>query len=153
MMIYYCSPCERSFKDQQALDQHLRDSFTHKKFVTKSAPTQVSTIPSRRIQHTRRPEPLRQQDEIASSSTTSLVTGYSGVRNSSHKKIAWSIIDASEQPAELELLSRHCHPPEDLLKNKYLLHPYTTMDIANLRRCRNCNGKWKESILCPCFIF
>jgi hypothetical protein len=46
--------------------------------------------------------------------------------------------------ALLEGLSSHCHSPEDLLKNKYLLSLYSDADIAGLRKCEKCGRKSQE---------
>lgn len=54
----------------------------------------------------------------------------------------WSVIPATQWPAALELLSKHCHSLEDLLKNRYILRPYSSEDITCLRRCRNCGSRF-----------
>lgn len=55
----------------------------------------------------------------------------------------WSIIPISQQPAMLDALSKHCHSLEHLWKNQYLLHPYSSDDIASLGKCRNCRGRFQ----------
>lgn len=57
----------------------------------------------------------------------------------------WSVIPQHEMNAALEVLSRHCHPPEHLIKNSYRLRTYTSDDLEGYRRCVNCSGKYQMS--------
>lgn len=59
-----------------------------------------------------------------------------------HKNLVPAEIPSFQQSLELESLSEQCHTSEHLFKHKYLLCPYTTGDIAGLRRCQNCRGEY-----------
>lgn len=143
----YCKPCNMSFKDKSALNQHLQHSKVHNAAILH--PLQVQTI---RVQttyqessilglHQHFPSPT---DTIASNSRPSQALNYDEDNNSMQKSPG-SVMSASQIIALYEQLSRHCHSPEDLLKNKYLLSPYSEADIAGLRKCKKCGRLAKKS--------
>jgi len=138
----HCLPCNRTFKSQQALDQHMQFSTAHKSaspifpraHTSSSSPLQSVNC---------RTSSVSQPDAVASSSSTSQVIFNLKDRMFPNKRNRWSEIPALQQPAVLEALMRHCHSPENLLENRYLLHPYTAEDLAGLRKCKNCGGKFR----------
>ena len=54
----------------------------------------------------------------------------------------WSRIPAAERPEALRSLSQQCHSAEQLSKSGYLTREYSQDDIDELRKCRNCGGKY-----------
>ena len=63
-----------------------------------------------------------------------------------HGNNTWSGIPPSQYASTLEHLSRHCHSPDELLKNKYVLSPYGQNAISTLRKCMNCKGEFRKLI-------
>ena len=113
----HCNSCNRFFKNQTTLDQHLQDSKMHKTAIL--PPPQVqTTMESRKYiipgPHRRNPSLL---DTIASSSCTSQAPSCHRDKNYKDKG-SWSVIPESENMALLEKLSRNCHSPEELLKKQ-----------------------------------
>jgi hypothetical protein len=144
-MVIQCFPCDRPFKDQQVLDQHLRDSSLHKRYIPKPAqakvPTPLQSADFRiSISSPRQPtHPQQLQAASSSSSSQIMENGQNGTYYD--KKSPWSVIPIFQQPTLLEALRIHCHSPEDLLENKYLPCPYTPQDLDGFRKCINCSGK------------
>jgi hypothetical protein len=137
----HCIPCNKPFKDNSALNQHLQNSKIHKAAILPPLQVQATSRKSSILgPHQRN---LSLGDAIASSSRPSKALNYDG-DNNSEQKSSWSVISGSENMALLEELSSHCHSLEDLLKNKYLLSPYSDTDIAGLRKCKKCSRKSQE---------
>ena len=144
----HCKPCNKSFKDKLALNQHLQDSKLHKATILPLLQGQAIQIRTTSWEssivgpHQRNPS---LGDAIASSSRPSQAPNYVEDKNSKQTS-SWSVISGSENMALLEQLSRHCPSPEDLLKNKYLLSPYSDADIAGLRKCKKCGRKSQKPL-------
>jgi hypothetical protein len=145
-MVIQCFPCDRPFKDQQALDQHIRDSSIHKRYIPQPAQAQVPTplqSADFRISISSPCQPTHLQQLYTAASSPSSSQNMENGQNGTYydKKSPWSVIPIFQQPALLEALRIHCHSPEDLLENKYLLYPYTPQDLDGFRKCINCGGK------------
>lgn len=85
---------------------------------------------------------LPQPDQILNKIGTAQENSSSQKADLKHENLVPTVIPSSQQSAELESLSGHCHASEDLLKNKYLLCLYTADNIAGLSRCQNCGGDY-----------
>ncbi|CZR60604.1 related to RNA EXonuclease [Phialocephala subalpina] len=147
-----CNPCNRFFKDQTALDQHLQKSSVHKTAIF--PPLQVQTTAESwnfgiSGPHQRN---LLLLDPIPSSSHTSQTLNYRRNEKSTDKSCSWSVIPETENRELFEKLSQNCHSPEDLLRNKYLLHPYSASDISGLRKCKKCGRLAKDSQNDRCYF-
>jgi hypothetical protein len=139
-MLVHCLSCDRSFVNQQALDQHKQYSAAHKRSLLESS--SIQTAPKLQPQSLNHGiTGLSEPDTITSSSSTSQVTDDAKANISPVKGNHWSVIPNSQQQELFEALLVHCHLPEQLLGNKYLLHPYTDEDLAGLRRCKNCGSR------------
>ncbi|KAH7378424.1 ribonuclease H-like domain-containing protein [Phaeosphaeria sp. MPI-PUGE-AT-0046c] len=95
----HCLPCKKSFKEKKDLDQHLRDSMTHK--------------------------------------STNAVS-------------PWSVLPDSEHKLRYQELCSHCNLPDHLIRNKYVMAPYTETELAGLRKCNNCGRLAKDIQNIPC---
>ncbi|KAH6722074.1 ribonuclease H-like domain-containing protein [Leptodontidium sp. MPI-SDFR-AT-0119] len=161
-MTIYCAPCERDFKEQSHLDQHLRLSRAHRH----TKPTQKQSQPGgqgiqKQLSH--RPKNYGGTDwptpnEVGSHSRTatmgknqqqrSLATPSvdQGVRL---QKSRWTIIPESEHESALESLVLHSHSLEVLEARKFLVRPYIIEDTADKsrssKRCRRCNTSEAKS--------
>jgi hypothetical protein len=137
-----CLPCNRSFRSQQALDQHMQFSTAHKRALPKSF--RVHTASTSQLNSVaNRTSGVPELNAVTSSSSTSQVIDYVEDSDSPDKRNRWSQIPVWQRPAMLEALLKHCHSPEDLLENKYLLRPYTAEDLAGLCECKNCGSKFR----------
>jgi hypothetical protein len=56
--------------------------------------------------------------------------------------VPWSVIVESEYASVFNALSAHCHSPNELKENGYIVHPYNPSDYANSRKCKQCNCKF-----------
>lgn len=129
-----CDSCNKSFKNQTSLDQHLESAEVHRKTVST-----LLKVPPNVDADTHQHDVL--SDPIPSNSIASSSMGKGRDGTSINRNSPWSIIPDAEIPGLFENLSRECHSPEDLLKNKYLLHPYSASDISGLRKCQICGRK------------
>ena len=141
----FCTPCNKPFKDVAALNQHLRNSKSHMSDTLPSARAQkvaiqtisrqttvsVSTLdkrkPSRVDANASRARPQKALDQ----------PGPVGSKQNSPR----AVIPGPDIKVILEDLASYCHSPEDLLRNRYRLCPYSAEDIAGLRKCRKCGRK------------
>ncbi|MCJ1246717.1 hypothetical protein MMC30_003926 [Trapelia coarctata] len=118
-----------------------------KNYQAASLPAFQPQAPNNGIYGAYQPSHLRQPDLVPAGismfSTTQHTSGEIEL-SFDYNGRSWSVISASEQPAQLEALKDSCHSAHDLQKNKYLLRPYGPDDIAGLRRCANCEKLHKD---------
>ncbi|KAI0502775.1 ribonuclease H-like domain-containing protein [Xylaria bambusicola] len=117
-MSAYCAPCNRSFKDQSGLDQHLRKSSSHKPSSTQRLPL-----------------------AIPSGSNTPHVKTPAIQKTPKGAKSPWSRITTSEYTTALDELSAHCHSTKELEEHDYIVRPYDPEDYVNAKICKQCHGK------------
>ncbi|MCJ1463420.1 hypothetical protein MMC07_002027 [Pseudocyphellaria aurata] len=109
-MVLYCHVCKRKFGNEKQMRMHLASAKDH------GARVERHTSSSTGANH--------------GSKKTDLVD----------KTVFTTVIPSLQQSAELELLSKHSHTSEDLVKRGYRLSLYTAEDIAGLSRCKNCKA-------------
>jgi hypothetical protein len=135
-----CAPCNRSFKEQTALDQHIRDSPAHKKqqaaFLIKPAKPQAL---GHHIHTTKREHGQLPGATIPGSSTPQITIP---AVKTTPRDIPWSVVMESEYDIVRNALSAHCHTPVELQENGFIIHPYNSLDYANSRKCKRCNSKF-----------
>jgi hypothetical protein len=68
----------------------------------------------------------------------SLIFGPFTYGSSLEREARWSIIPNSQHVAALGALAMHCHTPEELLKNRYILDP----NAKGTRKCKACGGEF-----------
>ncbi|KAM3067143.1 hypothetical protein ACMFMG_011697 [Clarireedia jacksonii] len=145
-----CAPCNRSFKEQTALDQHIRDSPAHKKqqaaFLIKPAKPQALR---HHIQPTKREHGQLPSATISGSSTPQITIP--AVKTIS-QDIPWSMVMESEYGMVRNALSAHCHTPMELQENGFIIHPYNALDYANSRKCKRCNSQEKNVVGRDCIF-
>lgn len=138
-----CIPCNRTFKDVSALNQHLQNSKSHRSDtlpLTRAQNVRIQTISRQTSVSTpdQRKAPLVDVNaSTACPPQTPYHLGHVGHKQSS----PWAAISGPDIKMMLQELASHCHSPEDLLGNGYPLSPYSAEDIAGLRRCRKCGRK------------
>ncbi|KAI9727416.1 MAG: hypothetical protein M1834_008422 [Cirrosporium novae-zelandiae] len=126
----YCDVCDRQFKDERALQMHLRAAAVHRRLKGNQRavpPTQQTNKKRDNTTSSWVPrEPLVQADPDANIGTFQ------------YGNNEWSVISATETTEALEVLSKSCHDILDLSRHHYLIRPYADEDIALLRKCKNC---------------
>jgi hypothetical protein len=138
-----CIPCDRTFKDASALYQHLQNSKSH--IAAALPPPQAQNVQIHTIsRQTSLSTPYERQTSLVdvndSRARTSQTLNHLGPI-SSEQLNPWVVDPRPNIGVMLENLARYCHSPEDLLKNRYPLSPYSEKDIAGLRKCRKCGRK------------
>ena len=172
----YCAPCKKSFKEERALDQHIRDSPAHK--VPNQIPSQVQELPQAKSPPIAlkqqeqalpsRVKPIKPQQALSAGSRIHISTErnnrqppVSMTSSSSTPQITIPVVEAAPQDVEtpwsvvadseflevLNSLSAHCHSLEDLKKNDYIVSPYNPLDYVNSRKCKRCNRKFLVLIM------
>lgn len=143
-----CVACNRSFEQENFLEQHLRDAKVHK----------GDNVFSSRIQVVRAPTSMQSSNRPESSQSVFPETGASCV--SLRPLLASNQAEGSDAEQNginntgqgcgdmsiLGVLAGHCHTPEDLARNKYELSKYSNSDIAGLRKCRKCGSRSQRNI-------
>lgn len=124
-----CDVCEREFKNPAALQAHINHSKFHEKLVRQQRPSQPA------VASVSQPVPI--VDEFAS---VSVVRGIDSLKHGNNN---WTVVPDSQQAEALQALKNHCHSTIDLLKHNYVLKPVTAEDIDDLRKCKNCGGKFQ----------
>lgn len=143
---FRCQKCDRSFESQCSLNSHLQDSKAHKFSV-------VPVVHAEPGLELRLSGPVMAQNNTATQGGAALRNGTTSrctVPISRHsitenapkgEPSRWFAIAKSEISGFYEKLSKVCHSQEDLLRNKYVLRPYSGNDIAKLRKCTQCGRK------------
>lgn len=136
----HCALCDRFFKGQQELGQHIRDSSVHKKqpaaALVKPAKPQALEPRTRTTKYEYRQPP----SAIISSPSTPQIA--KPAVKTSPQGLPWSVVVQSEYVAVLNALSAHCHTPMELKENGYIIHPYNPLDYNNSRKCKRCNRRF-----------
>jgi hypothetical protein len=122
-----CSDCGRAFCSQKSLDSHVGSGVHQKRVRIKSVVRKKS--PSS-------PPVIQQQPKIVQSA--SLILGLGSVGSWLERESRWSMIPNSQQAAALGALALHCHMPDELLKNRYILDS----NAQCTRKCKACDGEF-----------
>lgn len=136
---FRCQSCDRSFKFQCALDSHLQNSKAH---GSRGASAIHVELDVRHIQNeTTAEEGAALVSDIAQRPAIPDGQQNTNENISEDDTSRWSAIARPEMSGLYEELSKASHSQDDLLKNRYILHPYNSSDIAGLRKCVNCGSK------------
>ena len=124
-----CGDCGKTFGSQESLDNHVGSGVHHKRVRTKRVVNKkcLWSLPA-----------IKQQPKTVQYAT--LIATHSSAGSSSEREARWSIIPNSQHAAALGALAMHCHAPEELLKNKYILDS----NAKGTRKCKNCNGEFQH---------
>jgi hypothetical protein len=122
-----CGDCRRAFGSQKSLDSHVGSSVHQERVRTKSVVSKKG--PS---------SPPVTQQQPKTVQFASLILGLGSVGSWLEREGRWSIIPNSQQPAALDALAMHCHTPEELLKNRYILDA----NAKGTRKCKTCGGEF-----------
>lgn len=145
---FRCQSCDRSFKFQCALDSHLQNSKAH---GSRGASAIHVELDVRHIQNeTTAEEGAALVSDIAQRPAIPDGQQNTNENISEDDTSRWSAIARPEMSGLYEELSKASHSQDDLLKNRYILHPYNSSDIAGLRKCVNCGKLAKEIQNKPC---
>ncbi|KAI1364790.1 ribonuclease H-like domain-containing protein [Xylaria arbuscula] len=125
-MSVHCVPCNRSFKGQSGLDQHLHHSSRHKS----TTPGLPSTIPA--------------------GSTVPKVTIPAVQTTTQGAKSPWSRIAQAGSTTALNELSAHCHSTDELEEHSYIVRPYNPQDYVNAGICKRCHCKQTRVVSRQC---
>jgi hypothetical protein len=144
-MLAHCAPCNRSFKGQKELDQHIQNSSVHKKQQTASLvkPAKPQAL-GPRIHKTKHEHGQPPSATISSSSTPQIAIP---AVKTAPQGVPYSVIVQSEYVSVLNALSAHCHTPMELEENGFIIHPYNPLDYANSRKCKRCNSRFPSLII------
>jgi hypothetical protein len=136
----HCALCNRFFKGQQELGQHIQDSSVHKKQRAGSLvkPAKPQALGPR--VHTTKLEHRQPSSAIISSSSTPQIA--KPTVKTAPRDLPWSVLVQSEHVAVFNALSAHCHTPMELKENGYIIHPYNSLDYINSRKCKRCNSRF-----------
>lgn len=125
VIVRYCHVCKREFGSDNGMQNHLATSKDHRARLNHNARVKRQTSSSTQANHS------------------------SKRADRKDKTLFSTVIPSPQQSAELELLSKHSHTSEHLLKHGYQLCLYTADDLAGLSRCKNCKGVYWAIILIP----
>jgi hypothetical protein len=141
----HCAPCNRPFKGQTELDQHIRNSSAHKKQQAASLvkPAKPQAVGSR-IHITKREYGQPPSATISCSSTPQIAIP---AVKTAPQGVPWSVIVESEYVTVLNALSAHCHTPMELEENGFIIYPYNSLDYTNSRKCKRCNSRFPLLII------
>ncbi|KAF7915162.1 uncharacterized protein EAE98_011247 [Botrytis deweyae] len=167
-MSAFCSLCQRSFKDQRSLEQHVDNSSVHKNSIqgkinvfhpvgfnhakSGQTPYQQAT-PSQSIQinyghnngaslylnHTVPDGYYQLPTPVISTHTPTQIPSSTVAMIVPVVESLWSTFHESESRMVLDTLSSHCHSREDLQANNYITQPYNKSDYVDSRKCKRCN--------------
>jgi hypothetical protein len=166
-MTHHCEQCQKSFQSQAALSQHTKTSRRHKtgrQVPPSQQTTEVKVQPTKAIRQslpkTAVPKPGSSQaviyaerclqpkapklKELKSTTTGALNVAKSVTTNSPGPLSPWAVIPKFSYTTVFNTLSEHCHSPEDLKSNGFILDLYDPLtSIFKPGKCRNCNGQLK----------
>ncbi|TGO70917.1 hypothetical protein BELL_0646g00010 [Botrytis elliptica] len=164
-MSAFCSLCQRSFKDQRSLEQHVDNSSVHKNSIqgkinvfhpvgfnhakSGQTPYQQAT-PSQSIQinyghnngaslylnHTVPDGYYQLPTPVISTHTPTQIPSSTVAMIVPVVESLWSTFHESESRMVLDTLSSHCHSREDLQANNYITQPYNKSDYVDSRKCK-----------------
>lgn len=133
---YKCELCTKSFKSQNALDDHIRDSVSHKATSSTANRKEASETAIQNTNGTK----AKTANGAAHHTTTS-----------NHEKQStvplpkvwgnWSAIPFAEQDSLLDTLRAECHPTESLCKQGFWTQIPSAKDLDMKKKCKNCGGK------------
>jgi hypothetical protein len=141
----HCALCNRPFKGQTELNQHIQNSSAHKKQQAASLvkPAKPQAL-GPRIHTTERENGQPPSATISSSSTPQIAIS---AAKTAPQGVPWSVIVKSEYVTVLNALSAHCHTPKELEENGFIIHSYNSLDYANSRKCKRCNSRFPLFLL------
>lgn len=162
----HCSVCNRDFVNGEALTMHIERSKDHQKKNTTARPSamdgQATAAPRNDVlpRIIIPPPPTSTLRVIEAATTGSFqeqpihILGHSQPNGDFSEDgvplqtgSPWSKIPQQEWLGTLEALSRKCHSLETLSKNGYRVRECTQAEMDELRKCRNCGGKYTSCVL------
>jgi hypothetical protein len=156
-----CDVCERDFSTDTGLQLHVATSKVHKKEFRRQsvsvsvrknvelAKALISTVPDVNASATsinskvqgQRIEPILGENYSLNVPLNSQSSHWGVFQQESNK---WSAVPASEWAVVLKTLASRCHTRDDLLRQNYHLSVPTMEELGDMRKCRNCGGKFDE---------
>lgn len=144
---FRCTLCQIDLRNSKAFDKHAKYSPNHIRSAKVISASRVSTTSQPQSVKSKASVPHQPPDRGQAKTTESSpsvpqATNHGGTSASQPTESQWSVIPASQLLLELQELWKQCHTQEDLIKNGYLLRPYTADDLEGLRECKRCKSKF-----------
>ena len=137
---YQCNLCTKTFKSQDALNDHIRDSTSHRKSSPASNTIQANGPgPSAAaIQRTYRTKAKTATTNNHPKRHDTLLSGCGPLREVWGN---WSAIPCAEHDSLVDTLREKCHSAQSLSKQGFWTQVPSKQDLNMRMKCKNCGGK------------